>query len=102
MDFERLERFSNKLSLGICETKEQELEEILLRLEWKDSDKRTLIKMIPTTLNKLANKKNERSFAEWLPKIEILEKKYPELYKLISEKILRIKEVADRRMNVVR
>lgn len=102
LDFERLERFSNKLSLGICETKEQELEEILLRLEWKDSDKRTLIKMIPTTLNKLANKKNERSFAEWLPKIENLGKKYPELYKLISEKILRIKEVADRRMNVVR
>ena len=26
LDFERLERFYNKLSLGVCETKEQELE----------------------------------------------------------------------------
>lgn len=102
LDFERLEKFSDRLSSGVCETKEQELEEILLRLEWEDSDRRALIKMIPTTLNKLANKKNERSFVEWLPKIENLEKKYPELYKLISEKILRIKEVAARRMNAVR
>ena len=102
LDFERLERFYNKLSLGICETKEQELEEILLRLEWNSADNRSLIKQIPTVLNKLANKKNEQSFKIWLSKIEALEQAQPDLYHLIADKMQRIKEVAEIRMNVSR
>ena len=102
LHFELLEELNNKLSLVLCETKEEELEEILLRLKWDSSDKRALIKLIPTTLNKLANKKNERSFEEWLPKIESLEKEIPECYDLISEKISRIKEVAEKRMSAIR
>lgn len=102
LNFGRLKEFSDKLALCICETKEQELEEILIRMEWKNSDKSWLVKMIPTILNKLANKKNERSFEKWLPIIENLKEKYPDFYNLISDKILRIKEVADRRMKTVR
>ena len=102
LDFERLERFYNKLSLGICETKEQELEEILLRLEWNGADNRSLIKQIPTVLNKLANKKNEQLFKIWFSKIEALEQAQPDLYHLIADKMQRIKEVAEIRMNVSR
>ena len=102
LDFERLERFYNKLSLGICETKEQELEEILLRLEWNSVNNRSLIKQIPTVLNKLANKKNEQSFKIWLSKIEALEQAQPDLYQVIADKMQRIKEVAEIRMNVSR
>ena len=102
LDFERLERFYNKLSLGICETKEQELEEILLRLEWNSANNRSLIKQIPTVLNKLANKKNEQSFKIWLSKIEALEQAQPDLYQVIADKMQRIKEVAEIRMNVSR
>jgi len=102
LEFETLKKLSDKLSVAVCETKEQELEEILFRLDWKDLDKRVLVKMIPTILNKLANKKNERLFKEWLPKIENLAEKSPELYKLISEKILRIKEIAEIRMSVAK
>ena len=102
LDYEKLERFYNKLSLGICETKEQELEEILLRLEWNGADNRSLIKQIPTVLNKLANKKNEQSFKIWLSKIEALEQAQPDLYHLIVDKMHRIKEVAEIRMNVSR
>ena len=102
LDYEKLERFYNKLSLGICETKEQELEEILLRLNWNSADNRSLIKQIPTVLNKLANKKNEQSFKIWLSKIEALEQAQPDLYHLIADKMQRIKEVAEIRMNVSR
>ena len=102
LDFKRLERFYNKLALGICETKEQELEEILLRLEWNCADNRSLIKQIPTVLNKLANKKNEQSFKIWLSKIEALEQAQSDLYHLIADKMQRIKEVAKIRMNVSR
>lgn len=100
LEYENLERFYNKLSLGICQTKEEELEEILLRLEWDNSDKRSLIKQIPIALNKLANRKNEESFKIWLAKIESLAESKADLYQLISDKILRIKEVAEIRMNV--
>ena len=102
LDFERLEIFYNKLSLGICETKEQELEEILLRLNWNSANNRSLIKQIPTVLNKLANKKNEQPFKIWLSKIEALEQAQPDLYNLIADKMQRIKEVAEIRMNVSR
>ena len=102
LDYEKLERFYNKLSLGICETKEQELEEILLRLEWNSANNRSLIKQIPTVLNKLANKKNEQSFKIWLSKIEALEQAQPDLYQVIADKMQRIKEVAEIRMNVSR
>lgn len=100
LEYENLERFYDKLSLGICQTKEEELEEILLRLEWKNSDKRSLIKQIPIALNKLANRKNEESFKIWLAKIESLAESKADLYQLISDKILRIKEVAEIRLNV--
>lgn len=102
LDFEKLERFYNKLSLGICETKEQELKEILLRLNWNGVNNRSLIKQIPTVLNKLANKKNEQSFKIWLSKIEALEQAQPDLYQVIADKMQRIKEVAEIRMNVSR
>jgi glutamyl-tRNA reductase len=101
LNFDQLEELSSKLTNACCQTKEEELEEILLRLAWKNSDKRLLVKLIPQILNKLANKKNERSFNVWLPRIEKL-KKERNFYSLIEEKIARIKEVAERRFSVVR
>lgn len=101
LNFDQLEELSSKLTNACCQTKEEELEEILLRLAWKNSDKRLLVKLIPQILNKLANKKNERSFNVWLPRIEKL-KKERDFYSLIEEKIARIKEVAERRFSVVR
>lgn len=102
LNFDQLNDLSEKLTNASCETKEEELSEILLRLDWKDSDKRTLVKMIPQTLNKLANKKNEQSFVDWLLKIEEVRKTNESLYSLISEKIERIKEIAERRFSVVK
>lgn len=102
LTFEELELFSEKLSFACCETKEEELEEIMLRLNWENSDKKWLIKQIPATLNKLANKKNERSFKEWLSQIENLQNTHADLYQLIADKIARVKEIAERRMSVVK
>ena len=101
LNFDQLEELSSKLTNACCQTKEEELKEILLRLAWKNSDKRLLVKLIPQILNKLANKKNERSFNVWLPRIEKL-KRERDFYSLIEEKIARIKEVAERRFSVVR
>ncbi|MBR1402925.1 MAG: DNA adenine methylase [Treponema sp.] len=102
LTFGQLEVINEKLTVACCETKEQELEEILLRLDWEDSDKKWLIKQIPATLNKLANKKNERSFTEWLPRIAHLQKTNKRLYDLIAEKIARIKFVAEKRFSVTK
>ena len=100
LTFEQLEELNKKLSFACCSTKEEELEEILLRLEWENADKKWLIKQIPTTLNKLANKKNERSFVDWLPKIENLQRTHENLFSLIKEKIERLKKIAERRFMV--
>ena len=97
LNLELLKKLNKKLSLVICETKEEELHEIFLRLNQENTNKRSLIKMVPSTFNKLANKKNKRSFETWLPKIESLEKSNPDLYHLIADKIKRIKEIAERR-----
>ncbi|MCR4823025.1 MAG: DNA adenine methylase [Treponema sp.] len=101
LNFEELVNLCNKLSVVCCQTKEEELEEILFRLTWDKSDKKALIKMIPGTLNKLANKKNERSFRIWIKKIISL-KNEEKLYSLIEEKIVKIQELAERRFSVVK
>ena len=102
LNFNQLEELSDKLTNVCCQTKEEELEEILLRLKWENSDKRLLVKFIPQILNKLANKKNERSFNIWLSRIEEINKTNESLYKLISEKIEKIKVVAGKRFSVVK
>ena len=102
LNFCQLEELSDKLTNACCQTKEEELEEILLRLKWEKSDKRLLVKLIPQILNKLANKKNERSFMTWLLKIQNMQKTNESLYELISDKIERIKAVAERRFSVVK
>ena len=102
LNFDQLDEVNEKLTNACCQTKEEELEEILLRLKWGKSDKRLLVKLIPQILNKLANKKNERSFMTWLLKIQNMQKMNESLYELISDKIERIKAVAERRFSVVK
>ncbi|WP_296329867.1 DNA adenine methylase [uncultured Treponema sp.] len=102
LNFNQLEELSDKLTNACCQTKEEELEEILLRLKWEKSNKRLLVKLIPQILNKLANKKNERSFITWLLKIQAVQKTNESLYELISDKIERIKAIAERRFSVMK
>ena len=85
----------SRLEPCICEDKEEELSEIISKLNG-DNDKNTkFIKLIPNTLKKLAHKKNKLIFYKWLSTIRQLKEKYPELYIYIDEKIEQLADLAE-------
>ncbi len=85
-----LKQLHDILSQCICSTKEEELEELLDKVNSNEaSDK--LIKTIPKTLKKLASKKNRDKFYFWIEKIEQLKDSHKESYYKIKPQIEDIK-----------
>ncbi|MBN2628841.1 MAG: DNA adenine methylase [Spirochaetales bacterium] len=83
------------LSRCICHTKEEELEEILNRIGKSKGDNRDFLKLLPDTLKKLAHKKNRKPFYLWLSRIETLKSDLPGEYRLIEDKIEKVKTLAE-------
>ena len=85
------------------ETKEEELDMLLELLtgsyELSAAEKVNIIKRLPNSLKKLAQKKTRFVFADRVLKIKALEAKLPELYAIIAEKIVAIEELASIRFN---
>lgn len=89
----------NILSKCVCLTKEEELEEIISKIDGNGVNNLYFIKLIPDTLKKLAHKKNKKRFYHWLNKIKNIEKTHVELYSLIKERIGKIEIIAEKRFN---
>lgn len=90
MNISQLQELYAILSECICETKEDELQELLERVyNGEASDK--MLKLIPLTLKKLASKKNKDKFYYWLEKIELLSTSYNSSYIKIENQIQDIK-----------
>ena len=87
------------LSRCVCFNKEEELEEIIEKINGNTENNLYFIKLIPDTLKKLAHKKNKVRFYHWLNEIKEIESHHVELYSLIKEKILAIEELAVKRFN---
>lgn len=89
-----IEELYDDLATCVCETKEEEIKEVIIRLDWQDSDKKRLIKLLPGLINKLANNKNKNSYYYWIEKIRNLNNSNKDLYSLIADKIIRIENLA--------
>lgn len=76
-----------------CETKEDELAELLSNMDGSEKS-RAFVSLIPGTLKKLAYRKNRASFYTWLEKIKGLRKSHPELYACIDKKIADVESLA--------
>ncbi|MFP4268449.1 MAG: DNA adenine methylase [Spirochaetaceae bacterium] len=98
---EELELLYEALSSCVCKTREEELGEILrtLRGETPLEDPLYFADLLPETLKKLAHKKNRDGFYRWLGEAKKLEQEWPELYRRIAEKILKVEAIAERRFS---
>lgn len=88
-----------KLESCACQTKEEELEQIISKLDGDFEKSRKFIRLIPPTLRKLAHKKNREAFYSWLKKIQALENEFPDLYPIIRDKINATLELAEIRFS---
>ncbi len=87
----------DRLEPCVCEDKEEELAEIISKLNGDNEKNIKFIKLIPNTLKKLAHKKNKLIFYKWLSTIRELKIKYPELYAAIDDKIEQVAMLAELR-----
>jgi adenine-specific DNA-methyltransferase len=92
----------NLISDSICESRGDEIEEILSRFKSSKKDPEEyiyLIRFLPDILRKLAHKKNRDLFYTNLKKIKSIENNHYELYSLIREKIKKTEILAEKRFS---
>jgi len=94
-----LSALHTRLQACLCEDKEEELEEIIGKLNGDKECGLAFIKLIPDTLKKLAHKKNKMIFYKWLSIVRELKNQCPELYVHIDEKIEGLADLAELRFS---
>lgn len=108
MTNQNLSMLQSRLENCVCKDKEEELSEIISKLNEditnikkneNDFTNLQFIKLIPTTLKKLAHKKNKLIFYKWLATVRELKTKYPNSYLLIEEKIEQLAALAEIRFS---
>ena len=99
LSIQTLKELHECLSLCLCETKEEELLEIMNKLDGSGEKNHQYIKLIPDTLRKLAHKKYKEVFLSWLERVKNLEEEYPESYALIDSKVRAVEEQAYKRFS---
>ena len=90
---------ANKLQRAACLTKEEELDEILGKIDGDTDRNLYFIRLIPDRLKKLAHKKNRNRFYHYLSEIRGIETAHKELYSLIKKRIENIEQLAEKRFN---
>ena len=99
LNFNGLNILSNKLLLCICNNKEEEISELLAKINNDSNKNYYYIKLIPHTLKKIAHKKYKKQFIIYYEKIKAIKKTHPELYLVIEDKINQVWELANKRFN---
>ena len=89
----------NKLHRSMCLTKEEELDEILGKIDGDTERNLFFIRLIPDRLKKLAHKKNRSRFYHYLERIRAIETRHKELYFIIKKRIDSIEQLAEKRFN---
>ena len=87
----------SKLQSSMCLTKEEELNEILSKIDGDADRNLYFIRLIPDRLKKLAHKKNRNRFYHYLEEIRRIESQHRELYSLIKTRIDSIELLAEKR-----
>lgn len=83
------------LEKSMCQTKVEELEQLLKMCRKGCSNEKKYARAIPATLKKFAQKKYKEIYYEMLEKVENLEQARPELFQLIKLKLDDVKAVAE-------
>ncbi len=96
-DLKDLDILNTKLSNCVCSNKEEEINEILNKIDGNSKINYYFIKLLPDTLKKIAHKKNKDKYYYWLGKIKSIKKRHEELYLIIGDKITAIEELAEKR-----
>lgn len=97
LDVAAMKELSGLLESCVCNTKEQELEELLRIVTESGSPDKHILKMIPLALKKLAHKKYRPAYKSWLQRVRSLRQTAPEVYSLLGDKIDAVEAVALRR-----
>lgn len=95
---EELEELHAILCRCSCETKEDEIEEIIWKIR-KGTVQLNFARKLPATLKNIAHKKNKAAFKKWLKRAKSLEEKQPELYGKIREAMENVESLAEMRFN---
>ncbi len=95
---ETLRQLYEKLAPCACQTKEEELAELLAKARAGTITPK-LAKKIPLTLKKLANKKNKDKFIFWRGQTESLALSNPDTYSAICAALEKVKVLAEERFN---
>lgn len=96
MTIEELDEMHSVLSPCACETKEDEIAELLAKIK-KGNVTLNLARKLPATLKNLAHKKNKEAFMKWLKKVEALNDTVPEIYERIQDSVENVKMQAKMR-----
>lgn len=99
LDLLTLLELQTKLEYCTCMSKEEELSEIVKKLNGDLDTNIKFIKLIPDTLKKLAHKKNKLIFYKWLSIVREIKKTNPKIYSYIEEKVENVAILAERRFN---
>ena len=94
LSIDDLNMLYNLLSPCVCETKEEELSELIKKAKLKNTKSNYFAKMIPSTLKKLASKKNRTAFEKWIFEVRKLKDSNPNVYALIKNKIDDVEHIA--------
>ena len=93
-----LRELHDMLSVCVCNTKEEELKELIDKVTSNETTDK-LLKLIPKTLKKLASKKNKDKFYFWLEKIEHLKDSHNSSYIKIEKQIEDVKLLGEERFS---
>lgn len=96
MTIEELDEMHSILSPCACETKEDEIAELVAKIK-KGNVTLNLARKLPATLKNLAHKKNKEAFMKWLKKVEALNDTVPEIYERIQDSVENVKMQAKMR-----
>ena len=96
MTIEELDEMHSVLSQCACETKEDEIAELVAKIK-KGNVTLNLARKLPATLKNLAHKKNKEAFMKWLKKVEALNDTVPEIYERIQDSVENVKMQAKMR-----
>lgn len=96
MTIEELDEMHSVLSPCACETKEDEIAELVAKIR-KGNVTLNLARKLPATLKNLAHKKNKEAFMKWLKKVEALNDTVPEIYERIQDSVENVKMQAKMR-----
>ncbi len=90
-------RLQEMLDGCVCATKEQEIQEILTRIDQGCADLPYYVSLLPQCLKHLAHRKYRSQFELWLQRMEGLQDSHPALYGLIDGKLQQIRDIARKR-----